>query len=199
MERPTRGSTSTTVPAGTPGREPVTPHAITPADEALDGAGAAPHRAASAAPRPRPGGPGRAARSAAWSRPEAERTNPPSGGVMFPTQVRGFAARHRASLLVGTGLAAVVTLQAFVSPSGDVSASTVVPTGRLAASNCFQCHGTNGLSGAFDQLAGESLNDFMEKMHDQQTKSSIMGAQARGYTDAELTKIGLYFSSLPKP
>lgn len=176
MERPTQGSPSTSVPTGTLGRQPVGSQTSTPAGEARDGASAAPHREAT-----------------------PERTHSPSGGVMFPTQVRGFTARHRASLLVGTGLAAVVTLQAFVSPSGDVSASTVVPTGRLAASNCFQCHGTNGMSGAFDQLAGESLSDFMNKMHDQQTQSSIMGAQARGYTDAELTNIGLYFSSLPKP
>jgi len=39
----------------------------------------------------------------------------------------------------------------------------------------------------------------MEKMHDQQTHSSIMGAQARGYTDEELRKIATYFASLPKP
>jgi cytochrome c553 len=36
-------------------------------------------------------------------------------------------------------------------------------------------------------------------MRDQQTHSSIMGAQARGYTDDELLQIAIYFASLPKP
>lgn len=115
------------------------------------------------------------------------------------SRVPAFAARHRTALVVGTGLAVLMTLQAFVAPAFKASSATVAPTGRLLASNCMQCHGTNGMNGSFNQLAGIPVEDMMNKLHDQQTHSSIMGAQARGYTDDELLKIATYFASLPKP
>ena len=33
------------------------------------------------------------------------------------------------------------------------------PDGRLLASNCFQCHGTNGKGPGFDKLAGKSASE----------------------------------------
>lgn len=112
--------------------------------------------------------------------------------------VRGFARRHRYGLLVGAALGVVMTAQTFVTTGFKGDAVTVMPTGQLLASNCMQCHGTGGTNGAFNELAGIPVEDMMNKLHDQQTHSSIMGAQARGYTDAELLKIATYFASLPK-
>ena len=82
-------------------------------------------------------------------------------------------------------------------PPGAAS-SIAPPTGRMLASNCFQCHGTDGRSGAFDELAGTSQAEMFEELKDQQKKNSIMGSQARGYTDAELREIAKYFASIPK-
>jgi sulfide dehydrogenase cytochrome subunit len=107
--------------------------------------------------------------------------------------------RHRSATTIGLGLAAVMTVYVSVTSVLPVGAASVVPTGRLLASNCMQCHGTNGMNGSFNQLAGIPVESMMEKMHDQQTHSSIMGAQARGYTDDELLTIATYFASLPKP
>ncbi len=71
------------------------------------------------------------------------------------------------------------------------------PAGRLLASNCFQCHGTNG-SGGFDRLAGESAREIVSELKEMRTKSQpgIMEVHARGYSDAQLQLIGAYFASL---
>ncbi|MGB7982730.1 MAG: hypothetical protein WCF36_18270 [Candidatus Nanopelagicales bacterium] len=110
-----------------------------------------------------------------------------------------FVHRHRSGLTIGVGLAVMMILHGSVTSATRVDAVSVVPTGRLLASNCMQCHGTNGMNGSFNQLAGIPVKSMMEKMHDQQSHSSIMGAQARGYTDDELLTIATYFASLPKP
>ena len=110
-----------------------------------------------------------------------------------------FVHRHRSGLTIGVSLAVIMTVYGSVSSALMVEAVTVVPTGRLLASNCMQCHGTNGMNGSFNQLAGIPVESMMEKMRDQKTHSSIMGAQARGYTDDELLTIAIYFASLPKP
>jgi len=73
------------------------------------------------------------------------------------------------------------------------------PPGRLLASNCFQCHGTNGnaVSG-FEKLAGMSANKFAKEMRELKTeadKTGIMKVHANGYTDAQLQEIGRYFAS----
>ena len=121
---------------------------------------------------------------------------------MSDVRVPRFVHRHRSGLTIGVGLAVVMTVYGSVTSAMRVDAVSVVPTvptGRLLASNCMQCHGTNGMNGSFNQLAGIPVESMMEKMRDQQTHSSIMGAQARGYTDDELRAIAIYFASLPKP
>lgn len=74
--------------------------------------------------------------------------------------------------------------------------------GRLLASNCFQCHGTNGVNGAFGTLAGQSMSDLLHKLDDFRLKpanSNIMAPHARGYTADDLYWIAFYFSKQPKP
>ena len=73
--------------------------------------------------------------------------------------------------------------------------------GRLLASGCFQCNGTNGQSGAFDTLAGDGQLDLLKELKEMRTKSSrgnIMNPHAQGYTNEQLACIALYFSKQPK-
>lgn len=77
-----------------------------------------------------------------------------------------------------------------------------IDKGRLLASNCFQCHGTNGINGGFGTLAGVPQKDMLAKLNDMRTKparSSIMNPHAHGYTSTDLYWITYYFSTLPKP
>ncbi len=71
------------------------------------------------------------------------------------------------------------------------------PTGRLLASNCFACHGTNGRPAAgFDKLAGESAAGIYNDLKEMAVKTDkgIMGVHARGYTDTQLWQLATYFS-----
>ncbi|HQV27583.1 MAG TPA: hypothetical protein PLG23_05385 [Thermoflexales bacterium] len=69
---------------------------------------------------------------------------------------------------------------------------------RLLASNCFQCHGTDGKSSSgIDRLAGMSASEIIDEMQSMRVEpigNDIMKAHARGYTDAELLLIADYFS-----
>ncbi len=70
------------------------------------------------------------------------------------------------------------------------------PPGRLLASNCFQCHGTNG-TGGVEKLTGESASEIYKELKEMQTKSppKMMDMHARGFTDDELRLIANYFAS----
>lgn len=95
-----------------------------------------------------------------------------------------------------------LTLFSLVPSAIAVAQSLPADGGRLLASNCFQCHGTNGLDGSFDALAGDGQLDMYNKLKDMQRKSAranIMYPHAYGYTDAQLKAISTYFSKLPKP
>lgn len=101
---------------------------------------------------------------------------------------------HR--LITTAGFAALV-LGAQISSAQ--AASTPHP-GRLLASNCFQCHGTEG-RGGFDSLAGKSASDIygdLREMKYERVGNDIMKAHARGYTDAEMRLIADYFAQLPR-
>ena len=114
---------------------------------------------------------------------------------------RSFGYRHRQGILMAMALSAMTAVLAIVMPPRHVDAaalSTTPPAGRMWASNCFQCHGTDGQSGSISQIAGSNASDLYNKLKDQQTHKSIMGSQARGYTDAELREIAKYFASIPK-
>ena len=81
------------------------------------------------------------------------------------------------------------------------TACTVPDGGRLLASGCFQCHGTNGQNGTFNALAGGAQLDMLNKLKDMRTKSSgssIMNPHAKGYTNEQLACITLYFSKQAK-
>ena len=94
---------------------------------------------------------------------------------------------HKIVLRVLLTLAAVPAL-AQTTPAAP-------PSGRLLASNCFQCHGTNG-SGGFERLAGMSSREIVGELKEMRQKSppKMMDMHARGYTDAQLQLLADYLS-----
>lgn len=73
-----------------------------------------------------------------------------------------------------------------------------VPAGRLLASNCFQCHGTNGKGPGFETLAGKSASDIYKDLLEMKRKTTevdIMKAHSKGYTDQQLWAIAQYLST----
>jgi sulfide dehydrogenase cytochrome subunit len=76
--------------------------------------------------------------------------------------------------------------------------SEVGQPGRLLASNCFQCHGTNGRGSAFDPLAGLSASETFKKLKEMKAGkegNGIMPRHAMIYTDAQLQQIAGWFAS----
>ena len=85
----------------------------------------------------------------------------------------------------------------------SVPASAADPAaGRLLASQCAQCHGTDGYAvSGFESLAGESVSEIISEfreMHRDLTPD-IMDLQARGYTDEEVRLIAEFFAAQPRP
>ena len=71
------------------------------------------------------------------------------------------------------------------------------PAGRLLASNCFQCHGTNGKGPGFDRLAGKPANELYNELKEFQRGeegNGIMARHALGYTDAQLRELANWLS-----
>ncbi|MFI0397675.1 MAG: c-type cytochrome [Thiolinea sp.] len=87
-----------------------------------------------------------------------------------------------------------------LSNTNITAAGVVVPDGaRLLASQCFQCHGTDGKSTTgIDSLAGESQNELVSEMREMKAKNRVdlMHYQAKAYTDAQIQMIAVYFASV---
>ena len=101
-----------------------------------------------------------------------------------------------------TTLAVIALSAAALTPAAQAQTNLLQHPGRLLASGCFQCHGTNGTNGSFDTLAGDSRDDMLNKLNDMRRKnlrSNIMYPHASGYTNEQLWQIADYFSKLPKP
>jgi mono/diheme cytochrome c family protein len=64
------------------------------------------------------------------------------------------------------------------------------PQGRLLASNCFQCHGSNAMGG-FEEIRGKSAEELIEFLG-KPAPANIMAAHAQGYTPAQLSAIAAY-------
>ncbi len=82
-----------------------------------------------------------------------------------------------------------------VTVTGAPSSGEIHP-GRLLASNCYQCHGTNG-SGGFDELRGKSASELLGELREfanGDEGDGIMAAHALGYTDAQLQLIADFLS-----
>ena len=70
---------------------------------------------------------------------------------------------------------------------------------RLLASNCANCHGTDGhTQGGMPGLSGMAKPLFVQHMQDFKSgkrPATIMHQLAKGYTDAEIEGLAAYFSS----
>jgi cytochrome c553 len=72
------------------------------------------------------------------------------------------------------------------------------PPGRLLASNCFQCHGTNGKGPGFESLAGKSANEIYEDLLEFRSGkegNGLMAKHALGYTDQQLRQLSQWLST----
>lgn len=96
-----------------------------------------------------------------------------------------------------TALAATLLLAAATVP-GISPAQTTPPTGRLLASNCFQCHGTNGRGPGFDKLAGKPASEILKELQEFRSGkegNGIMARHALGYTDEQLRLLAGYLAT----
>jgi sulfide dehydrogenase cytochrome subunit len=87
---------------------------------------------------------------------------------------------------------------AFLVNTASPSAYADDPTvNRLLASQCAQCHGTNG-DGGFEELTGEEANELSEEMAEMKdgTPDDIMEHQAMGYSDEQIRRIADYYANL---
>ena len=87
---------------------------------------------------------------------------------------------------------------------GAVVAATgggaVPPPGQLLASQCFQCHGTDGQAvSGFESITGKSANDMYKGLLEMSRRrpENIMDLQARAFTSAQLKLIAGYLATLP--
>ena len=85
---------------------------------------------------------------------------------------------------------AVNTIRNISGTAGTTRTQPLNTSGRLLASNCFQCHGTGGVGG-FDNIRGKEASEVREYLT-QSANSSIMAAHAQGYTIAQLNSIITY-------
>ena len=74
-----------------------------------------------------------------------------------------------------------------------------VSRGAILSGSCAGCHGTDGHSpGAIPSIAGkpaEHLERAMKQFRSGQRPSTVMGRQAKGYTDEEIKLIAEYFAT----
>ncbi|MDP1924190.1 MAG: hypothetical protein Q8K57_05335 [Thiobacillus sp.] len=104
------------------------------------------------------------------------------------------------ALLAAAGLSLAPSLQADDSTRTSTApytsgAMTLNHPGRLLASNCFQCHGTNGHG--MEGLAGKSVSDIAGDLKEMAQKSpgaEMMFAHARGYNATQIDLIADYLS-----
>ncbi len=99
-------------------------------------------------------------------------------------------AKPRALAMLLSGLIPAILLTAEAAP----------PPGRLLASQCAQCHGTNGRAvGGMESLSGESAREIYEEVLEMKYSTNtndIMHRQAKGYSDAQIRLIADYYGSL---
>jgi sulfide dehydrogenase cytochrome subunit len=99
----------------------------------------------------------------------------------------------RASIVISGLAAVVVAVLLLVSPgqAGDVS------RGEMLSASCAGCHGTDGHSpGSIPDISGKSaefIRTSLLEFKSDQRPSTVMGRQAKGYSDEEIQLIAEYF------
>lgn len=112
-------------------------------------------------------------------------------------------------MLIATALAGFSFAQApapvpAAAPPPAFALSNLTPSGvRSLAANCAACHGTNGNSagGAVGGLAGLDKDYFANQMKlfkEGKREATLMHQIAKGYSDAEIAALAVYFSAQKK-
>jgi len=100
--------------------------------------------------------------------------------------------KHLMTTLLFAGLAGHAALAADVPEDPTID--------RLLASQCAQCHGTDGNAvHDMDGLTDESYKDLYEDLMDMRSEDraeDIMDHQALGYTDDQIRRIARYYGVL---
>lgn len=75
-----------------------------------------------------------------------------------------------------------------------------ITRGKILASTCFACHGTDGRSsGSIPSIYGfpaETLYHNMKAFQEGTRPATVMGRHAKGYTDEEIRLIADYLSNI---
>jgi len=99
----------------------------------------------------------------------------------------------RASIVI-SGLAAVVMAVLLLASPGQADA---VSRGEMLSASCAGCHGTDGHSpGSIPDISGKSsefIKTSLLEFKSGQRPSTVMGRQAKGYSDEEIQLIAEYF------
>lgn len=118
---------------------------------------------------------------------------------MTPNQSKIFPAFFQGSRPASRGRGA----RFFVALGACLSASQALagpPPGQLLASQCFQCHGTNGRAvSGFESISGKPASDMYKQLLEmsQRPPETIMDLQAAAYTPEQLKAIAAYLATLP--
>ena len=100
------------------------------------------------------------------------------------------------------GLAALASCS--TAPTTEPAKAAPITPGAAAnlAGNCFACHGPNGRSpGSMPSLSNYSAATMaltLKAFKSGARPSTVMGRQAKGYSDAEIDALANYFGNLNK-
>ena len=92
----------------------------------------------------------------------------------------------------------LIPLVVVVAGASTAAQAQVAQAGRLLASNCFQCHGTNGKGPGFDDINGKSVGEIYKKLKEFQSGkegNGLMTKHALGYTDAQMVALDKWLST----
>lgn len=93
-----------------------------------------------------------------------------------------------------------LTAIAFGLVLAPISHAVDITRGKILASTCFACHGTDGRStGSIPSIYGfpaETLYHNMKAFQDGTRPATVMGRHAKGYTDEEIRLIAEYLSNI---
>lgn len=88
------------------------------------------------------------------------------------------------------------------TPPGTASAPISRAAAANMANNCFACHGPEGHSPgtipSLDRLDRQRMVTDLKGFRSGDLPSTVMGRQAKGYTDAEIEAIADYIAGLKK-
>ena len=94
----------------------------------------------------------------------------------------------------------ILAVFALALASTPASYATDITRGKILASTCFACHGTDGRSnGSIPSIYGypvETLYRNMKSFQDGSRPATVMNRHAKGYTDEEIKLIAEYLSNI---